>query len=141
MEGKPINVLLVEDDGIDVLNLKRALKKNNITNPLFVAGNGLEALDMLRGENGAKKIDLPRIILLDLNMPKMDGFEFLEQVRKDPELHTSIIYVMTTSSDQKDILKAHEFNIAGYIVKPLEFEVFRGIIKTLHESWGINEYP
>ena len=78
MEDKLLNILLVEDDSVDVMNVQRAFKKNNITNPLHIAFNGVEALNMLRGSNGRPKLNpKPRIILLDINMPKMNGLEFL----------------------------------------------------------------
>ncbi len=88
MSGKMLNILLVEDDDLDVMNVQRAFKKNNILNPLYVAGNGLDALDMLRGVDGGPP-DVPeerRLILLDLNMPKMNGIEFLRELRADPAL-------------------------------------------------------
>lgn len=91
MANPIVNILLVDDDSVDVMNVQRAFKKNNITNPLFVAYNGVEALDLLRGTNGAQKPDpLPRIIMLDINMPKMGGLEFLKHLRADPALKTSV---------------------------------------------------
>ncbi len=141
MHKETVNILLVEDDEIDVLKVKRAFTRNNMTNPLFVAQNGLEALDYLRGENGATKVELPRVILLDLNMPKMNGFEFLEHVRNDPELRISTIYVMTTSDDEKDVLEAFKFLIAGYIVKPLDVEKFIAALKVLNKCWEISDFP
>src|SRR5690349_14392138 len=88
MEHRPLNILLVEDDELDVMNVQRAFKKNNISNPLFVAGNGIEALEMLRGGDGQNAAipAIRRIILLDLNMPKMGGIEFLRELRADPKL-------------------------------------------------------
>ena len=86
MPNKMLNILLVEDDDLDVMNVRRAFKKNNILNPLFVAGDGLEALDLLRGvgENSPEMPPERRLILLDLNMPKMNGIEFLRELRADP---------------------------------------------------------
>ena len=107
MEDKLLNILLVEDDSVDVMNVQRAFKKNNITNPLHIAFNGVEALNMLRGSNGRPKLNpKPRIILLDINMPKMNGLEFLRELRNDPELKTTTVLVMTTSNDDQDNFEA-----------------------------------
>ncbi len=93
MAERVLNILLVEDDEVDVMNVRRAFERNNVSNPLYVAGNGLEALDMLRGN------EIPnerRLILLDLNMPKMNGIEFLQALRADPELASLPVVVLTT---------------------------------------------
>ncbi|MDP2187834.1 MAG: response regulator [Sphingobacteriaceae bacterium] len=120
---KLINILLVEDDEVDVMNIKRAFKKNNITNPLFRAINGLEALAMLRGEDGVDPIvPLPKIILLDLNMPKMGGIEFLKVLRTDERLAGISVFVMTTSNEDRDKVEAYKLNVAGYILKPLSMD-------------------
>src|SRR5690348_10743142 len=98
MEDRRLNILLVEDDDLDVMNVRRAFKKNNIVNPLYVAGNGLEALEMLR--RGAVPGDR-RLILLDLNMPKMGGIEFLKALRADPDLKPLTVVVLTTSDEER----------------------------------------
>jgi len=98
-----LNILLVEDDEVDVMNVKRAFKKNNIANPLFVAANGVEALEQLR--QGAIPRDR-RIVLLDLNMPQMNGIEFLRELRRDPELNLTPVIVLTTSNDERDRIEA-----------------------------------
>lgn len=136
-----INIFLVEDDEVDIMNVKRAFKKNNITNPLFVAGNGIEALNMLKGENGIEKIPKPRIILLDLNMPKMGGIEFLKEIRKDEELKNISVFVMTTSNEDNDKVDAYSLNVAGYILKPLSMESFVAAVSTLKNYWMLCEYP
>src|SRR4028119_2525748 len=102
IENNMTNILLVEDDEVDVMNVQRAFKKNNIKNPLYIANNGLEALVMLRG-NGNPPLVPPeqRIILLDLNMPKMNGIEFLRKLRADPELRLIPVIVLTTSNEDK----------------------------------------
>ena len=97
MIEKTVNILLVEDDEVDVMNVKRAFQKNNLTNPIFHAGNGLEALQMLRGETGKEQIPMPRIILLDLNMPRMGGIEFLHELRKDEILKNIRVFVFNIS--------------------------------------------
>jgi CheY-like chemotaxis protein len=99
MDDRVINILLVEDDEVDVMTVKRAFAKNNISNPLFVAHNGLEALELLRKDN------LPprrRLILLDVNMPKMNGIEFLRELRADPNLQQFSVVMMTTSNEERD---------------------------------------
>lgn len=142
MSEKLVNILLVEDDQVDIMNVQRAFSKNNIANPLVVAHNGREALDMLRGENGLKKIaPTPRIILLDINMPKMNGIEFLKELRADPELKSLSVFVMTTSNDEKDKIGAFNYNVAGYIIKPVNFEVFLNAISILDTYWKLCELP
>ena len=93
-----VNILLVEDDEVDVMAVKRALKTLKIANPFFRAADGIEALEMLRGTGGKKQLPSPYIVLLDLNMPRMDGLEFLDELRQDPALHRSVVFVMTTSA-------------------------------------------
>lgn len=116
-KSDPVTILIVDDDQIDIRAVTRALRKHQIDNPVGVAKNGVEALEMLRGTNGIKPIAWPYIILLDLNMPRMSGLEFLEQIRSDESLHDTVIFVLTTSDDDRDKLNAYEQHIAGYIVK------------------------
>jgi CheY-like chemotaxis protein len=137
-----ISFLLVEDDEVDVKNVQRAFKKNNINNSLFVAGNGEEALEMLRGNSSnPPMIPTPQVILLDLNMPKMGGLEFLQELRKDPRFKSLSVFVLTTSDEERDKVAAHNFNIAGYILKPIEFGQFMDTIKTLEAYWALCEFP
>jgi len=136
-----INVLLVEDDKVDIMNVKRAFKKNKIENPLFIAENGVEALEMLRGENDKRILPLPRIILLDLNMPKMGGIEFLGILRSDENLKNISVFVMTTSNDDKDKVDAYNYNVAGYILKPLSMANFINAVSVLNNYWRLNVYP
>jgi len=141
MEDKLVNILLVEDDSVDVINVQRAFRKNNIQNPLVLAKNGLEALNMLRGTNGFEKINpQPQIILLDLNMPQMNGIEFLKELRQDPILRTASVFVMTTSNDDKDRMDAYNLNVAGYILKPVSFEKFASAVSTLNSYWKLCEH-
>ena len=137
-EGKPLNILLVEDDQVDVMNVQRAFKKSHITNPLWVAENGLDALEKLRGG----KIPLHRLlVLLDLNMPKMNGIEFLKEVRADEELRHLPVVVLTTSDDERDRIEAYHLNVAGYIVKPVTFMNFVEAMTTLNKYWMLVEMP
>lgn len=141
MLAQSMNILLVEDDQVDVMNVKRAFKKCNISNRLYVANNGLEALDMLNGVNGEKIDPLPGIVLLDINMPKMNGLEFLHEIRSDDRLKQLNVFVMTTSNEQKDKDMAHRYNVAGYIVKPLDFGQFQEAIQVLNAYWALIELP
>ncbi len=136
-----VSILLIEDDEVDIMNVQRAFKKNNINNPLFVANNGLEALDKLRGSNGQSIRPFPKIILLDMNMPKMGGIEFLQEVRKDDGLKSLSIFVMTTSNEESDKVAAYNLNVAGYIFKPLSFESFVSAIAVLNHYWQLCEQP
>lgn len=142
MEEKSFNIMLVEDDHVDVMNVQRAFKKNNITNPLYVAHNGIEALDMLRGTEGRQKVvPTPRIILLDINMPKMNGIEFLRELRADINLKAISVFIMTTSTDDKDKFEAYNLNVAGYIIKPVSFEKFVNAVSILNSYWKLCEMP
>ncbi len=134
-------IMLVEDDDVDVMNVKRAFKKNNITNPLYIANNGHEALAMLLGEGVEKVKPLPSVILLDINMPKMNGFDFLKQLRSDPDLKAISVFMLTTSNEQQDKLAAYQFNVAGYILKPVEATVFIDTIKLLKDYLTLIELP
>lgn len=143
MDDRIINILLVEDDEVDIMNVRRAFKKNNITNPLFVANNGLEALDLLRGK-GNDALSLPssrRIILLDLNMPRMGGLEFLQELRADPNLRATPVIVLTTSNQDRDRIEAYNLNVAGYILKPVTFINFAEVMATLNKYWALCELP
>jgi CheY-like chemotaxis protein len=143
MDERIINILLVEDDEVDVMNVKRAFKKYKITNPLYIAGNGLEALDMLHSQDG-KPPTVPetrRLVLLDLNMPKMNGIEFLYALRKDEELKRTPVIVLTTSDEDKDRIEAYNLNVAGYILKPVTFGNFAEVMVALNKYWTLCEIP
>ena len=121
-----VSIMLVEDDYMDIRNVERELKKINVNLPLHIARNGREALAMLRGEGGAPISPLPRVVMLDINMPKMNVLEFLEEIRKDPFLKDLNVFIMTTSSEDTDRLAAQHLNVSGYIEKPLTFDSFGG---------------
>lgn len=139
MITKALTILLVEDDAVDVMNVKRAFKKNNISNNLLIAGNGVEALEILRNEN--PPYEIPKVILLDLNMPKMGGIEFLKILRNDPKLSKISVFVMTTSNEESDKVEAYNLNVAGYILKPLSMEQFIAAVSTLKGFWTLCEFP
>jgi CheY-like chemotaxis protein len=143
MEDKMMNILLVEDDEVDVMNVQRAFKRNNITNPLYIASNGLEALAMLRGESQCSPV-LPlvrRLVLLDLNMPRMGGLEFLQELRADDQLRSTPVVVLTTSNQDLDRIEAYNLNVAGYILKPVTFTNFAELMATLNKYWALCELP
>ena len=117
------------------MNVKRAFKKNNIINPLYLANNGLEALQLL--ESGSVKT--PLIIILDINMPKMNGIEFLQRLRANDIFKSITVFVMTTSDNDKDKIEAYNLNVAGYILKPLSFEKFISTVAVLNSFWQISE--
>ena len=118
MENKQIGILHVEDDAVDAMVMQRALSKLEMNYVLYQARNGLEALDMLRGTNGIEKINPePKIILLDINMPKMNGIEFLKELRADKELKAISVFIMTTSNDERDRTDAFALNVAGYMLQ------------------------
>ncbi|GAB2779972.1 response regulator [Rhabdobacter roseus] len=121
------------------MNVKRAFKKNNISNPLVVAHNGLEALEVLR--NDLPDAPKPKIVLLDLNMPKMGGIEFLKEIRKDANLSSLSVFVMTTSNEDSDKVEAFNLNVAGYILKPLSLDRFIAAVSTLNSYWTLCEFP
>lgn len=138
VEEKLLNILLVEDDDVDVMNVRRAFKRNNISNPLWVAGNGVEALEMLR--SGVVPVER-RLILLDLNMPKMNGIEFLRELRADPEHGATSVVVLTTSNDDRDKVGAYNLNVAGYLLKPVTFLSFVELMAALNKYWRLVELP
>jgi CheY-like chemotaxis protein len=118
------SILLVEDDQMDVMNVQRELRRQNINIPLMHARNGREALKMLRGEGDEPKIAKPSLVMLDINMPRMNGLELLEELRSDPEFVGLNVFIMTTSDLDTDRLKAQELAVSGYIIKPLSFDTF-----------------
>lgn len=143
MIDKSIGILLVEDDEIDAMNVKRAFKKCNIANPLYIAENGLDALAKLRGDGDSAEqlIPTPKIILLDINMPKMNGIEFLQELRTDPQLKSISVVVLTTSNEERDKVAAYDLNVAGYILKPVEPAKFIEAIHALDVYWNLIEMP
>lgn len=139
--SKPVNILMVEDDDVDAQGLDRAFKRAKIANPLQRAHDGLEALAMLRGEDGHQKIPHPYLLLVDINMPRMGGIEFIAELRKDPALQPSIVFVLTTSKHDEDMTAAYNFNIAGYIVKENAGDDFMRLVGLLDSYWRIVEIP
>lgn len=132
------HILLVEDDSVDVKTVQRAFRENNITNTLTLAGNGEEALAKLRsGEVSTQRL----LVLLDINMPRMNGIEFLKELRADPKLQSLSVVVLTTSNDDRDRIEAYRMNVAGYILKPVTFARFVKAMADLNKYWTLVEFP
>lgn len=139
-----VPILLVDDDQVDVMTVQRAFKRNNILDPLFVVGNGREALDFLMHQGpyaDPEKYPRPGIILLDLNMPVMNGIEFLKVIKVDESLKKIPVIVLTTSKEENDRVESFNLSVAGYIIKPVEFEKFVEAIRVLNLYWTLSELP
>ncbi len=135
--AKTVSLLIVDDDDIDATALQRALHKLKLLNPLYRAKDGLEAIELLR----AGEIPSPYIILLDLNMPRMNGLEFLEELRSDPILTHAIVFVLTTSKSDEDIISAYREHVAGYLLKQRMDNDFMQVVGLLDHYWRIIELP
>ncbi len=139
---KGVPILLVEDDDVDAENVVRAFKKNKISNPLHIACNGEEALAFLRHQGpyaDPEAFPCPGIILLDLNMPVMNGIEFLKIVKSDENLKRIPVVVLTTSREEGDRVESFKLSVAGYIIKPVEFDNFVRVVQTIDLYWTLSE--
>jgi CheY-like chemotaxis protein len=132
---KPI--LLVEDDRVDAVSVQRAFKKLKITNPLKLVLNGEEALDFLRHPEN----DKPCIILLDLDMPRMNGIEFLRIAKQDSRLKRIPVVVLTSSQEECDKVESFNLGVAGYIIKPSDYLQFIDVLSTIDLYWTLSELP
>jgi CheY-like chemotaxis protein len=131
------SILLVEDDRVDVLTVKRAFRDIPIAQELRVVGNGEEALEYLRNSQNEK----PYLILLDLNMPKMNGIELLQVIKSDDELKLIPVVILTSSKEKKDKLESYNRGVAGYVLKPVGYQEFIEVMKTIDHYWSLNELP
>lgn len=128
-------ILVVEDDRVDVMSIKRAVKELKIPNPLVIVSNGEEALNYLYdGDNS-----LPAIILLDINMPKMNGIEFLSVIKQDDKLKRLPVIILTTSQEDEDRFESFELGASGYMLKPVDHENFVDVIRIIHTYWSLSE--
>ena len=141
VSSRPINILLVEDDEVDAEAIERAFRKQRISNPFVIVPDGIEALKALHGEDGYEKLERPYMILLDINMPRMNGLEFLETLRGDPELKSSVVFVLTTSNRDEDKVAAYDNYVAGYLLKSRAGTDFMNLIGMLEAYWRIVEFP
>jgi CheY-like chemotaxis protein len=141
MEYRPIKVLLVEDDEVDAMSISRGFRQAKIANKVIRAKDGIEALALLRSEAGGELFQGPYVILLDLNMPRMDGFGFLGELRQDPALRKAVVFVLTTSKAEEDRMRAYDQNVAGYIVKAEAGKCFMDLVTMLDGYWRVVELP
>ncbi len=137
----PVKILLVEDDSIDVKAFQRAMTKLKISNPVTIARDGVEAweyLDKCAAEGGA---ETPSLVILDINMPRMNGLELLTKIRADKRLHHLIVFVLTTSNDEKDKFEAFNMNVAGYMLKSDMGNSFIRAVELIDSYWRVVEFP
>jgi len=141
INNSPLNILLVDDDDGDAKAVQRSFLKAKIANPLTRAVDGMEALEMLRGTNGKTRFPSPCVMLVDLNMPRINGIQFIQALRADKALHRSVVFVLTTSKRDEDKLAAYELNVAGYIVKATAGADFMNLVNLVECYWRIVELP
>ena len=134
MEQRKLNILLIEDDAIEVMKFNRTLSSKGLKHTIVEANNGVEALEILE-----KKDALPDIILLDLNMPKISGIEFLTILKADAVLKYLPTIILSTSNNYKDVLECYKIGIAGYVIKPLKYQDYVEKIDKLLSYWSMNE--
>jgi CheY-like chemotaxis protein len=139
--SKPLNILLVDDDDGDAKAVQRAFQKARIANPIIRAVDGMDALDMLRGANGKAKPPSPFMLLVDLNMPRMNGIQLVKTLRDDDDLRKSIVFMLTTSKREEDKVAAYDLNVAGYIVKQTAGQDFLKLVSLVDCYWRIVELP
>ncbi len=135
MTSRPIEILLCEDNPADVRLTVEALKDGKILNNLTVAEDGVVALEVLRKEGEHAAAPRPDLILLDLNMPRMDGREVLQQIKQDEQLRRIPVVVLTTSTDDEDVLRSYDLHANCYIAKPVDLEQFLRVVKTIEDFW------
>jgi CheY-like chemotaxis protein len=140
-KNQAVNILLVDDDDGDARAVERAFKAADIVNPLVRAVDGVDALDILRGENGKPRLPSPYLLLVDINMPRMSGIDLLKELRDDETLRYSVVFMLTTSNRQDDKLAAYGSNVAGYIVKQHAGEDFQNLIRLMEGYWRVVELP
>jgi len=136
-----MNILLVEDNDLDVEILKRALKRIDAPSSLLRAVDGEDALDILKKDLVQPELPRPFVILLDINMPRMNGHEFLEELRQTDGLNDARVFIFTTSDSKKDVRRAYQNNANGYIVKPNSTSELSNVLDTLHKFWELCEDP
>jgi chemotaxis family two-component system response regulator Rcp1 len=133
--GRPIDILMIEDNPYDVRLTMEAFKDAKVSNNLSVASDGEEALRFLRREGEHAGSPRPDLILLDLNLPKKSGREVLEEIKKDPDLKRIPVVVLTTSGNEQDILRAYELHVNAYITKPVDLDQFVKIVEAVEDFW------
>jgi len=134
-QTRPVNILLVEDNLGDIRLTQEAFKEGKYPSQLHPVTDGAEALKYLKKQSPYESVDTPDLILLDLNLPKIDGHEVLNQIKSDIELKKIPVIMLTTSSTEEDILKSYNLNVNCYIVKPVEFDRFSEIVQRIEDFW------
>lgn len=132
---RPIEILLVEDNEGDVRLTKEALKEGKVKNNLQVAYDGYEALEYLKREGEYRDRVIPDLILLDLNLPRMDGRELLEKIKEDSDLRRIPVVILTTSKAEEDIVRTYDLHANCYITKPVDLEKFIEVVKSIEDFW------
>jgi two-component system response regulator len=132
-----VEILMVEDNANDEMLALHAFKRNNIVNKVYVVRDGAEALEFIfcTGAYAERRIENPKLILLDLKLPLVDGIEVLRQVRKDPRTRTIPVVMLTSSSEERDIVETYALGVNSYIVKPVDFEQFNEVARHLGYYW------
>lgn len=133
--GRPIEILLVEDNPGDVRLTLEAFKEGKVLNNLSVVGDGVDALAFLRREGEYVDASHPDLILLDLNLPKKSGLEVLKEIKEDPKFRRIPIVILTVSKDEEDILKGYDRHVNCYIIKPVDLDQFMNIVKSIEDFW------
>jgi CheY-like chemotaxis protein len=141
MTDSVVTILLVDDDKVDTMAVRRAFQALKFSNPVIEVRNGIQALERLRGGDGQEKLPWPYLVLLDLAMPRMGGFELLEIMRDDPELRRVPVFVMSRSAETEDRLRAYDMNIAGFIPKQAPSQSFLKAAGMLQHFVRVNEFP
>jgi len=133
--GRPINILLVEDDDIDVELIERTLEKDRVLNRLYRVKDGVEAMQFLQRTGEHADAERPDLVLLDLNMPRMDGRETLKRIKGNPELEMLPVVVFTSSDDERDVLASYKYKANSYVTKPIDLVKFREILHEIRNYW------
>lgn len=141
MDKKSVHVVLIDDDDVDVEAVVRSFRLHGLHNPITIFRNGAEALQAMRGRFGSELATTPFLVLLDLNMPMMNGIEFLDAIRGDPDLRRAIVFALTTSDTDEDKRAAYERHVAGYLVKSHLGVSYGSLTQMLDNYWRIVEFP
>ena len=140
-KARAVTVLVVDDNAVDREGVRRAFSKLKIANPIIEAVDGIDALEKLSGSNGNQPVPRPYLILLDINMPRLSGVDFLRQLRADVMLQDSVVFVLTTSKNDEDRMASYDFNVAGYIIKSDVGAGFLRVVELLEHYWKLVELP
>mgnify|MGYP001235839855 CR=1 FL=1 len=138
VDSRPINIFVVEDDDGDAKAVMRAFKQAKLANPVYRAVDGVQALEILRGDNPPPS---PFIMLVDLKMPRMNGIQLVEELRKDPRYKRQVVFILTTSKSEEDKSRAYDLNVAGYILKETAGRDFLELVSLLGNYWRVVELP